>query len=193
MIARSPSSIVSDFATRQFSRQHTRIRFLAGCIRSLVPIDSFQRKAICPAGYMYMPCRGTIPSGVPNFVIYPRAAALRNVCGQGAAILHVRGASVTSALCPRNNRCIIRFQSGLGVICIDLLSSHRLFGNCGHVRNALRRARLASRVYTRSLYVWLTYQSRDLRVSCTTGGNVKRSRPRSSQLSRYYLFKGRRA
>ncbi|KAL0119251.1 hypothetical protein PUN28_009678 [Cardiocondyla obscurior] len=33
------------------------------------------------------------------------------------------GASVTSALCARNNRCIIRFQSGLGVICIDLLSS----------------------------------------------------------------------
>lgn len=126
---------VGNFATRQFSRNVPDGRFFARSypasdVRS---IDSFQRKAIYLTGYTCQ-SRG-LPNGIPNFVIYLRAAALRDVLACAAwmqARYCVRCASVTTALCARNNRCIIRFQSGLGVICIDLLSTH-LFGDCGHV------------------------------------------------------------
>lgn len=99
-----------------------------------------------------------------------------------------RDASVRSALCARNNHCIIRFQSGLEVICIDLLSSHhRLFGDCGHIDTCFAPSAIREpRVILVLRITWLTYQSQD--HTRPVGGNVKRSR---SQLSRYYLFKRR--
>lgn len=46
------------------------------------------------------------------------------------------------------------------------------------------------RVY--SFFVYVVHVSKPRPMFPCIGGNVKRSHPRSSQLSRYYLFKGRR-
>lgn len=175
MISRSVNSVGS---THTHIDTYPTVRFLAGRIQhpELGPIDSFRRKAICPAGYVPSHRWGS-PWAVSQISWYiheqPCAARVSGHC--------VRRASVTRALCARNNRCIIRFQSGLGVICIDLLSSHRPFGPIAGTYVLLR---FASRVYARSSVAHVS------RATRPAGGNVKRPRSRSSQLSRHYLFKG---
>lgn len=179
-------SIINDYAIR-LSATHT-YPTADSSPAGARPYRFVSTKSNLPRG-LYMPSQGTTLSGVPNFVIYPRVAAVSVTCWRvqpGCQGHCVRGASVTSALCARNNRCIIRFQSGLGVICIDLLSSHRLFGDCGHVRAFAPGAIREPRAY--SLFAYVAHVSKP-RPTRPMVGNVKRPRP--EQLSRNHLFKSR--
>lgn len=94
-----------------------------------------RRKAICPAGYIHARAEGTTLSGCPKFrdistsvVERSRNVGIRvHTAGAPGRCAYAarRGRCIgyEAPLCARNNRCIIRFQSGLGAICIDLLSS----------------------------------------------------------------------
>lgn len=139
MIVRSASFfIVNDFAIRHFSTHGTHTaddtsprRPYSGTSGTR-PYRFVSTKSNLPRGLYISSHRGTTLMSQISWYIHERGRAPVTRAARVSGRC-VRRASVASVLCARNNRCIIRFQSGLGVICIDLLSSHCLFGDCGHV------------------------------------------------------------
>lgn len=184
-------SIVNDFAIRQFSRPRTHTtdgRFLAGRIRSSALSIRFDEKQSAPR-VVHAELRGTTLNGVPNFVIYPRAAALRNGVRPGCQDIAAYAVHGLRA-------------SFVRVIIVALFDSNLVLGSFVLIYWAATACSAIAGTYP-------LCAGRDSRVMCTlvlrmahvskprptrpTGGNVKRPRSRSSQLSRYYLFKSRRA
>lgn len=172
----SPLSMITRSANSLGNAHISDGRFLAGRRSSALSIRSDEKQSAPRVIHAEL---GDHPERCPKFrdiSTRAAAAALRNVLACGS-----RGAGDTAYAVHRLRALFVRviivalFDSNLvlGVICIDLLSSHRLlFGDCGHVCAFAPGAICEPRVCSLFIYTWFTYQSGDLRVPSAEMSNV---------------------